>query len=309
MSGLTERRLFRVLLGIFFSFIMLLAGANPFMSGTPGSGETEKETVRPARTSGRTSGVLTEIQFKFREKAADVLQLIKDKPTFKLFLSLGAAAFLYGMFHGAGPGHRKTIVFSLFLGKKTRWWEPLAGGFLSSGVHAGTSIVLILLYRFIIKGVSLVNSTSQASLYLEGGTLLLLALFALILLVVSLLRGGHHHSSRSLGEEKAGRNVYSVILASSFIPCPGATMILIFSLTMDLLWSGIVAVICMSLGMGVVISAAGYLAYAGREGVFRRLTGNAALLNRISGLLEKGAYLFIFVFSLYLAWPFLVSIL
>ncbi|MBI9103199.1 MAG: hypothetical protein JEY99_12355 [Spirochaetales bacterium] len=289
--------------------------ANPFMGG----GEP-KDEVKPARAgSGGTSTILTEIQFGFREKAADYLNAMKSDPAPRLFLALGAAAFLYGLFHGAGPGHRKTIVFSLFLGRKARWWEPLAGGFLAAGVHAAVSLILILILNFIVRGVSLVNSSSRVSVYLEGGTYLLLTLLSLTLLVLSLIRGGHHHLRNNfekgsgdalavdIGGGESIRKIYPVILVSSLLPCPGASMILMFSISLGLLGAGIFAIVCMSIGMGVVISTAGYLAFAGREGLFSRLKDNEVWFDRISGLLENGAYIFIICFSLYMAWPFLSS--
>ena len=277
--------------------------SNPFLSDS-GSAEEKKE-VSPSRSgASETSRALTDIQFSFREKAASYLQAIRTDPGLKLYLSLGAAAFLYGLFHGAGPGHRKTIIFTLFLGKKARFWEPLAAGFLSAGVHAGVSLVLILILNFVIREISLMNTTNTAGIWLEGGTYILLVVLSLVLFIIRIFRGEHSHHSG-----KTGRSIYPMIFVASLIPCPGAIMLLLFAVSLGLLGPGILGLVFMSAGMGVVISAAGYLAYAGREGLFSRLKNNEAVFARISTILEAGAYLFIALFSLYMAWPFVLSIL
>ncbi len=272
--------------------------ANPFIST-----DEETQVIQPVRSGsvGPTKGLI-DIQFGFREHMAEYLQRIKEEPGLKLFLSLGLAAFVYGLLHGAGPGHRKTIIFSLFIGRDAKAWEPLAAGFLAAGVHAGVSLILILVFDLIIKGAVVLTSTNQASIYLEGVTYMLLALFTLVLLIRRFSLG-HAHNERT-----SSKGMYSMIIVSSLIPCPGATMLLLFSISLDILIPGIFGLICMSLGMGVVISLAGYLAYAGREGIFYRLKQDERTIARISVILEALTYLFIIIFSLYMAWPFIRSL-
>ena len=60
-------------------------------------------------------------------------------------------SFLYGLIHAVGPGHRKALTFSLFLGQETRWKEPLSAGFLSAGLHGGLTLFLLLIFYAISK--------------------------------------------------------------------------------------------------------------------------------------------------------------
>ena len=132
---------------IFLSLLILPISSNPFLSNDP-----QQENIDAVRTGTIGSSVgLNELQFDFREKMADYLQRFKTESGLILFLSLGLAAFVYGILHGAGPGHRKTIIFSIFIGRDAKIWEPLAAGFLAAGVHAGVSLFLILLFNLIIK--------------------------------------------------------------------------------------------------------------------------------------------------------------
>lgn len=86
-------------------------------------------------------------------------------------------------------------------------------------------------------------------------------------------------------------------------------MILLFALYANVAWLGIITVITMSIGMGVVISASAYLAYAGRKGVFGYLKTKERLIGLVSDVLELVSYLLLLGFSLYMAWPMLEGIM
>jgi ABC-type nickel/cobalt efflux system permease component RcnA len=94
---------------------------------------------------------------------------------------------------------------------------------------------------------------------------------------------------------------------TGFFPCPGAIMILIFTLTQNLLTQGIISVLFMSAGMALPISLAGYLAYLGKQGLFTALKKREKLLHRASVILEVSGYSFLLIFSLLMAQPFLRS--
>ncbi|MBN2048930.1 MAG: hypothetical protein JW760_00685, partial [Spirochaetales bacterium] len=172
--------------------------------------------------------------------------------------------------------------------------------------HAGTSVILILLFS-LIGGGSVARDTDQAGVYLQGITLLALAFLSLALIVFHLTRSKRHRF-REPSIPASGRGVYGLLVVSSLIPCPGATMLLLFALSLQLPLFGILGVLSMSLGMGVVISLAGYLAYAGREGLFQRLKDRRELLRKLSDGLEIASYLFIFLFSLHMARPFIADL-
>lgn len=297
-SGNPARTLTGVLFLLFLFLSFPVVAQNPFLGGgKDGGGAVRPPSVAP-------SGRLSELQFRFSDRAAELLQHLREDPAPSLLAAFFAAAFLYGLIHGAGPGHRKTVVFSLFLGRRARWFEPAAAGFLSAGVHAGTSMVLILLFSLIAEDVSVGRSTNIAGVYFQGITFVALAVFALVLIILKWLPGRREHRHAA----GAGRGLYSMLVVSSLIPCPGATLLLLFSLSVGLPLLGIAGVISMSLGMGLIISVAGYLAYAGREGLFYRLKGRERTIRALTDGLETASYLFIFGLSLYMAWPFVTGL-
>lgn len=290
MSFWKNRRTFLLLFTLCGSILF----ANPFLGGADVGPEPVRPPSRPA------SEKLIDRQLEFRESVADLFATWRDGGrSAQVLLPLMALSFLYGLFHAAGPGHRKTVIFSLFLGRRSRWWEPAAAGFLSGGLHGVSAIFLVLLFKS-LAGRIFLNRVDKSSIYLEGFTYLGLALLALALLILSF---------KPHGEDRKNRGLYSTIAVSSAFPCPAAVLILTFSLTQGLLPLGIVSAGVLSLGMGLVVTAVGYLARTGRETLFLALKRRKGLLETLSHGAERGAYLFLILFSLWMAFPFLVGLI
>jgi ABC-type nickel/cobalt efflux system permease component RcnA len=275
--------------------------ANPFLSS-----DNNKPAYAPPPVYGGRIDYFVTMQFEYREKVAHYLRGIKDSGTAGFLLMFIAVSFLYGLFHAAGPGHRKTVVFSLFFSRRARWFEPACAGFLSSLVHAGTSIAIIsLLYIIQARVISLAESENIYAL-MEGVTFIILAVMSILLIANALFRlvkrGGDSSAVKT-------HSLYVMVVVSSLVPCPGAAMLMLLSLYAGMLWAGIVGVLAMSVGMGVVISLSGYLAYTGRSGLFFRLKKREHALIKVSALLEILSYGIILLFSLFMAWPFIRSVI
>lgn len=282
--------------------VLLLLLAAPLLWGNPFLGAPEKETPQVARTGPALPG-LTERQLAVRSRMADLLLSIRAGDSPRLVGLLWAMAFFYGVLHASGPGHRKTVVFSLYLSRRARWFEPLGLGLLLSALHAGAAVLLILLYRS-AAGPLLSRSINATTMQMEGWAYTILLLLSLLLLAGSLrhaFKGHHSHQGKD-------RSLLAVAL-TGFFPCPGAVMLLIFTLTQKMLPLGILTVGIMSLGMALPISAAGYLAYCGKKGLFSVLKKKEHLLHWASVLMEAGGYAFLLFFSFLMAKPFLTVLL
>ncbi len=284
-------------LALILAILAMPATANPFSS-------TEGTVLPSTRTPG-AQGPLLDIQRTMRERSAEALRAFSDHPSPGALIGLLLASLAYGMLHAAGPGHRKTVVFSLFLGKKARAWEPLAAGFLSAGVHAGAGIALVFVLSAIYGAIVGLSDTERIGGWMDAATFGVLILVSATLLGAKLLAlfsgKGHHHATRT-------GSVYGIIVASSMVPCPGATMLLLFALYAGLPVLGAIGVIAMSLGMGIVISAAGYLAWFGREGLFSRLKSHEHTVGIVADVLEAISYAMVLGFSIYMAWPALAAL-
>ena len=274
--------------------------ANPFMGAGTGAEERVNPQAAPVRT-GPADLHLVASQASLRDALGNYFHSWNESGSRSLFWGILGVAFFYGILHALGPGHRKTVIFSLYLARRAPAWEPAMTGALLAILHASAAIVLLLALRGVSGAIS--GRADNVTIYMEGFAYALLILVALYLVaqaIRDLVRGKGH----------ASRGVMSLgtILLTGIYPCPGAILILVLSLTLDITGIGILAVFAMSLGMSIPIVAAGYLAWFGRTGLFLALKGNESTLTRISALVELIGYSFLLAFAAYMAAPFIVSL-
>ncbi|ULQ58685.1 hypothetical protein K7I13_08955 [Brucepastera parasyntrophica] len=214
-------------------------------------------------------------QAKLRENLGNFLYSWKETGSSSVFFAILGVAFLYGILHALGPGHRKTVVFSLYIARKAPVWEPAVIGLVLSLLHGGTALVLLLLLRGISGPLS--GRADNIAIYMEGFTYLLLIVLACYLVIhalVDMISASHNHS----GDKKKDSMSLGALLLTGIYPCPGAILVLILALTLDVVSVGAAAVLVMSVGMSIPIIAAGYLAWFGRTGLFYGLKKTRSFL-------------------------------
>ncbi len=281
--------------------------ANPFM-GQPaaGAGPDGAATgvgsgaqISPVR-AGAVNPELAKKQGSLRDEIANHFRAWKENPSASLLWGMLGVAFFYGILHAMGPGHRKTVVFSLYLAREAPAWEPAGMGLALSLLHGGAALIVLLLLRGVTGALS--GKADTIAIYMEGGAyglLIVVALFLVIGAVRDLARGHPRHGgAASLG----------TILLTGIYPCPGAILVLILSLTLGITGVGALSVLAMSLGMSLPIVAAGYLAWFGRTGLFHALKKNEARLGRVASAFELAGYAVLLAFACYMAAPFLASV-
>ena len=317
-----KKSIFNIRKCISLILVLLIASpllfSNPFIT-PPSHSESNKitteeqnrKTPTPVLTSP-TSEELAKAQGGLREKLATFFkswETSTGKERSKILWGIIITAFIYGILHAAGPGHRKTVVFSLYLARKAPWYEPLITGLILALLHGGTAIVLI----FIFKGVSgsISSNTNNLSIYMEGFTYALLIILALSMIIketIDYVKGKRNKIAFEEEFKDSSKVKLVPFLLSGIYPCPGAILILVLSFTLDILWAGITAVIFMSLGMALLIIFVAYLAWFGRKSLFITLKNNKALLSKISFGIEILGYAFMLFFSLYISSPFFISL-
>lgn len=280
------------------------AYANPFTSRESASVEDSSRMIQqpsPVRTA-QPDETLVSRQMALRNELADMFLQWKRGHNPAVIRIILLLSFLYGIFHALGPGHRKTVIFSVYLARKAPVTEPGVTGIALALLHGGTAIAVLLAFRGITGAISARADT--VSRWMEGGSYVLLIILAGVLSVQSLVELFHASSPG-----KRTRASLGAVLVSGMYPCPGAILILVLALTLDVMLIGIVAVIAMSVGMSFPIIAAGYLAWFGRTGLFLGLKAKEDRIARISSAIELGGYLLLLAFSVYMAQPFLLSVL
>lgn len=290
---------------------------------------------------GKTNEKLTIFQGDLREKIASFFRNWKTaegsaKST--IFWGIIGVAFLYGILHAAGPGHRKTIVFSLYIARKSPWYEPLLTGFLLALLHGGCAIFLMLIFKG-ISG-SIAANTNAYAIYMEGFSYLLIIVVSFFLIVKetiefvifsktekaiaktktqnqSDIQESSENQKVNLAKnqtenqiEKGNSSFRDLVpfLISGLYPCPGAILVLVLSFTLDILGLGIATVSFMSLGMAIPIIIVAYCAWFGRKGLFMALKNRENIIKKVSFAMEITGYTLLILFSLYIAMPFFVSL-
>jgi ABC-type nickel/cobalt efflux system permease component RcnA len=197
-----------------------------------------------------------------------------------------AAAFLYGLLHALGPGHRKTILFSYFISRGGRWWHGIGSGIGLSAVHAGSAVLLVWGIHRVLRA-SFSTTMNSAGELIETVSYLAIAAMGIILLLHSLreLRAAQRGRNRAAGAPGAAdtrtgasgvgnrTNLGLLVLSAGLVPCPGAATLLIFGITLNAVPLAAAAVITMSLGMAVTLSTVGVLTITMKQGLLSVLGG------------------------------------
>lgn len=284
--------------------------ANPFFSNNNSSDNSTQDELATVRTSKQKEEMIAK-QRDLREKLGNFFYTIKENPEHffkqKVFWQILLVSFLYGILHAAGPGHRKTIVFSLYLTRACKIHEPAITGLSLALLHGGTAILLMIIFSTISNSIAM--ATNNISIYLEGFSYILVILTALILLTKEIIEFIKWKKNKNLIQESEKEKKIALIpfLISGCYPCPGAILILVLSFTLKILSVGICSVIAMSIGMAIPIIFCAYLAYFGRTGLFKILKQNETKAQILSFLLESFGYILLIIFSLYIAMPFFTN--
>lgn len=270
---------------------MSLLFANPFTGN--------KNSPIPVYQSQPSENILKG-QRILNQKLGDYISSWKENKDFDVLVSILTFSFLYGLIHAAGPGHRKTVIFSFYLTKESNGLEPLFTGLALAGMHGGAAIVLMLIFKELSGAI--LSRSNDAMIYMEGISFLILIILSLYGIIDAVkdinTKKDSNHKKLKLG----------AILISGIYPCPAAMLVLVLAVSLDILVLGIFAAIAMSLGMSIPIIASGYLAWAGRTGLFYKLKDKERLIGLIGSILQIGGYAFLLYVSVKTALPFILSL-
>ncbi|MBN2552121.1 MAG: hypothetical protein JXB06_05100 [Spirochaetales bacterium] len=225
--------------------------------------------------------------------------------------ALIALAFAYGLLHALGPGHRKVALAAYFV---TRPAQPLQGVIAGAAVaflHAASAVAIIYGLYYLFRS-TVTTAFSSVSSILELASYAAIILLGLIMLTLAVreiirVRGNGRNTGRSdrsaYGEKKT---LTAIILSSGVVPCPGTALILIFCLSQNLPWIGVLAALAMSVGMAVVTVGISLAAIFGTKGLLSALPRGSRLGGLLRHGLEIGGAVLIVLFGLFMLGPYLI---
>ncbi len=204
------------------------------------------------------SHYLVEANRYFNTEISQYFELLEEG-NWKATATIFAFSFAYGVVHALGPGHGKALLSGYLLAHpKVNTPQIFRIGFFIALVHALSALILTLsaVYILEVSATKLLGDMNVPLLQISGGLIICMGCWLLYEVL----------SSRAQTEEKIRpKKELSVILLSGIVPCPGVMTLSFFAITLGEISTGIIAALCMSLGMGLSISVVGFLAHRFRQ--------------------------------------------
>lgn len=215
-------------------------------------------------------------------------------PPLWMFLGL---AFLYGVVHAVGPGHGKTVVCSYFLSNPGSFFSGALMGNVITFVHMGSAAVAVgITYMIFSTGMGGFTEASRALQPASYALLALMGIFLMIKAIRDVFKGGMLvETSCPIDHDEVARsrhikNVLVVSFVTGLVPCPGAAVILAFSIGLNILWAGMAAIFSMAIGMGLTTTLFAWAAVAARDVTLKLSGRNKTFFNWVyAGLSICGA--------------------
>lgn len=265
------------------------------VSGVPG-GEDVPAPVYAEEERGLIEGLMTQvrnIQKELTLKLNGFGMDIKDDPFGPALWMFLGFSFLYGIVHAVGPGHGKAVVCSYFLSNPGSLAAGALMGNVITFVHMGSAAVAVgIAYLVFSSGMGGFTAASRALQPASYALLMLMGLFLAVKAIRDVARGGliadtscpidHDEMARS----NDTRRVLTVSFITGLIPCPGAAVILAFSIGLNIFWTGMAALLVMAIGMGVTTTLFAWAAVAARGVTLTLSGGNKRIFNWVYATLS-----------------------
>ncbi len=191
-------------------------------------------------------------QAHIRQKAGTYARRISENPWGAAFWSYLGLAFAYGVIHALGPGHGKVFVSTYFLSRKANVSQAIIMGGVMSFLHVLSAVILVCLFYFVLK-TGAMGQVDEAGGHLQkisAGLICLVGLFLATKSLRSIFRGRDEKCGCSTGQTDK-KSMLSLCLAVGLVPCPGAALILFFSITLDILPAGMLAMVFLASGLAL----------------------------------------------------------
>lgn len=262
---MTIKRYFSVFLFIIFIVSFRLYGQNPFVSPKHDK-STKIEEVESKNKLGKVSYPMfikrflvkiNKAQMKLRKKMSKLFNDLKEKKSHKALFILLSISFIYGILHALGPGHGKTVIVSYFISRHANIIHGFISGGLIGVLHAFSALIIIATLYFVISASSLTNFENINMIVKIVSALLIIGIGLFFLIQTIYRRYFPNKKNNEYSKEKNNTNIKGLIaiaIAVGIVPCPGAAIILLFSINKNIIMLGILSVILMSIGMALTIS-------------------------------------------------------
>jgi nickel/cobalt exporter len=275
----------------------LLALANQCWPQSPFQAKPESSLHSVQEEPGLIGEALMHInlwQRRINQQMGELGREVQQDLSLQPFFLLLGLSLLYGLVHAAGPGHGKVVILSYAV-TRGRLSASLLVGNLTAIFHGLGGIILVLMVKFVldasIRGA--LAQTTQATGVISYG---LMAMLGALLLGRALW--SCHAKKKEPDAPKRDVPPWLMALAAGLIPCPGVALVMLFFLSQNMVWLGVLMALAMSMGMAITITAVAIAAYAGKGLSLMAASRNPAASKWVGCLMETGAALALLVLGL-----------
>ena len=250
------------------------AQGNPFSPGAKPAETAAPAQAAPSAASLTGGGYFADLQRQVSKQLNQRLSEINRGSPSAVLIGV-ALAFLYGVFHAAGPGHGKVVVMSYFLGRDAHPWRGVLMGGQIALVHVGGAIVIAVLATLILTGAGPPSVEDMREVKLASYAAV--AAIGAWLLIAELSGQGHahHHDhghAHDHGRDHAHdhgqdnrRGGIALSLVAGAVPCTGAVLVLLYAIANNIPVLGLVLVLMIGLGMAATLAGFGLVGMFARR--------------------------------------------
>lgn len=166
-----------------------------------------------------------------------------------------AFSFAYGVVHAVGPGHGKSVVCAYFISRPGSLFSASFMSWVITLVHVGSATVAVCLaYLLFSSGISGFENLNH---HLQTASFALVTMIGLWLVIEAVRSFKQLQSEQECSPvvKSSLKEIATVALVTGIVPCPGAAIILVYTIASGILWAGLAAMIFLATGMAVTTSA------------------------------------------------------
>jgi len=283
---------------VFVSLLSDLAGnaQNPFTA----KAENQHLTPKPP-AKGEFFVKISLWQYQIKQSMSDLIRQAKTTGNLGPLCWLIAFAFVYGVIHSLGPGHGKAIALSYILSRQPSFLQGLIFGNLIALFHGLSGILLVLTARFLLQ-TSISGTLEEVTDTTQMISFSLVTCLGFIIFFKGICKWTKR---RTLPDEKHISkigNPYASALAVGIIPCPGVVMVMLFAVSMDLTWLGIILGLAISFGMALTITCIVMIGILGKVALLSIASRHRGIFASSECLIESAAGLGVAMLGLLFLW-------
>ena len=255
---------------------------------------TARETGLFTMAYARTVRAVARAQRQLnRELSELILDSTGTESPFSWLPVLGLA-FMYGVLHAVLPGHRKTVLISYYIAEPARLWHGIFVGFVFAVMHVVSAAVIVGIALGVVQMATggAVNQMTRSVQVASSWLIIAIGVFYLVMKIRGWLaereerEAGRMREELSISDNQAleshisrsrPQSIWPAVLSAGIVPCPVTTSVLLFSISIGAINTGIAAVLALSAGLGVALSLISILTIILKAGMLRIFERRGAL--------------------------------